>query len=51
MNISCFILKRCSNQALDLQGAEGEETLGHLLIGEVRHDEAIRQQWTGALGE
>lgn len=50
MNISLF-LKRCPNQAVDLHGAEGEETLGHILIGEVRHDEAICQQRTGALGE
>lgn len=50
MNI-LFFLKRCPNQAVDLHGAEGEETLGHILVGEVRHDEAIYQQRTGALGE
>ena len=46
-----LFVKKSFDKALDLHGAEGEETLGHLFLRALRHAETFRQQRSGTLGE
>lgn len=44
------VLQRGVNQAVDIYGDQGAETLGHLVVREVPNAEGLHELWTGSLG-